>query len=243
MPRSEPSSAIEKPSCSWWRRPARLVTANSSAVGSRPCWSATVRSRRPSSPCGPPSWVSSSGRSWPASARVGSRRSPPQVRDWRAWAAAQARDRQPGGDLALDREPAVRGRCADRARRANPGRQCAVGTVGPGRGCQAVVTGLLERGMGGGGRAPRTGPEVARGHRGTRPAPEADRRRSSGGRQPPRTVTDEVRQAFLAAAPGSAARTGLLGWVRPGLQAAIASWPPRPNGPARRISKPGRPLG
>jgi len=87
---------------------------------------------------------------------------------------------------------------------------------------QAVVTGLLERGM---------GEEVELLERARRlraaieepgQAPKTTEAAAEEEQPPPRTVTDEVRQTFLAAVPGSAARTELLEWVRPGLQAAVA---------------------
>ena len=122
------------------------ATANRSAVGSRPCWSATVRSRRLSSRCGRPSWVSSSGRSWPASARAGSRRSPPPAATGAAWAAAEAETESPVDDPALDREPAVRGRSRVEPRRAN--RTTARGARRPGSGCKPWSPGCSNAGWG-----------------------------------------------------------------------------------------------
>ena len=87
-------------------------------------------------------------------------------------------------------------------------------------GLQAVVTGLLERGMGEEvellERARRLRAAIEEPGQAPKPTDAAPEE------QPLRTVTDEVRQAFLAAVPGSAARTELLEWVRPGLQAAVA---------------------
>jgi hypothetical protein len=141
-------------------------------------------------------------------------------RDWRAWAAAQANTDSPVDVLRwIENQLSMAGLASSPENRQDD----IIGTSAR-VGLQAVVTGLLERGMGdevvllerarelrAAIEKPGQAPKATEG-----PAPEALED------QPATTVTDEVRKAFLSAAPGSAARAELLGWVRTGLQAAIA---------------------
>ena len=140
--------------------------------------------------------------------------------NWRAWAAAQAKTDSPVDVLRwIEGQVSSAGLASSLETRLDD----SVGTSAR-VGLQAVVTGLLERGMGeevallerarqlrAAIEKPGQAPKATGG-----PAPDAPEY------QPPTTVTDEVRTAFLAAAPGSATRAELLGWMRTGLQAAIA---------------------
>ena len=137
--------------------------------------------------------------------------------DWRGWAAAEADTESPVEVLrwiesqlsAADPGSTSESEPDDSAR----GTSARVGL-------QAVVTGLLERGMGEEvellERARTLRAAIEEPGQAAKPADAAPEE------QPLRTVTDEVRQAFLAADPGTATRAELLGWVRPGLQAAVA---------------------
>ena len=101
--------------------------------------------------------------------------------DWRAWAAAQAETDSPVEILrwienqlsAADPGSSPESPPDDSAR----GTSARVGL-------QAVVTGLLERGMGEEVELLERARDVARGHRGARPGSEADRRRTGGAAAP-----------------------------------------------------------